>query len=230
MTVEFHARGSRGEIWLYEQVGQSFWGEGISAKQFQKELTALGKVTTINVRINSPGGDVFEGFAIYNQLQQHPAKIEVDVDGLAASIASIIAMAADPGHLRIARNAMLMIHNPQGGSYGDERELLRVANLLKTVKGNLADTYVARSANKRADVEAWMDDETWFTAEDAVAHGFADAVSTEQAVMACFDPQHFRNAPMALKRALANAVPQPELAIRRQRLAAMRDRRTALGA
>lgn len=227
MNVEFKARGSRGEVWLYDQIGASFWGEGITAKAFQKELSALGKVTTINVHINSPGGDVFDGFAIYNQLKNHPATVEVDVDGVAASIASIIAMAADPGKLRMAKNSLMMIHNPQGGAYGDELELQRVIALLKTVRGNLADTYVDRTGNKKADVEGWMQDETWFTAEAALQHGFADSMTAETAVTACIDVRNFRNVPEALKRRLQAASPQPVLDMRRQRIEDQ-DKRAAL--
>lgn len=228
MTVEFKAKGARGEIWLYDQIGASFWGDGISAKSFQKELSALGKVTAISVHINSPGGDVFDGFAIFNQLRQHPATIEVEVDGVAASIASIIAMAADPGKLRMAKNAMLMIHNPQGGAYGDESEMDRVKALLRSVKDNLITTYVDRTGAKKADIGNWMNDETWFTADAAVQHGFADAISAESAVTACFDPSGFRNVPDALKRRMQAAAPQPVLDIRRHRLADQGKRVAAL--
>lgn len=198
MNTRFQAKGnSTAEIWLYDQIGESFWGDGISAKAFQKELTGLGKVNTINLRINSPGGDVFDGLAIYNQLKQHPARIVVDVDGLAASIASIIAMAGD--EVRMASNAMMMIHNPHGMAVGDSTEMQRVAALLNQVKGNLADTYAARTGKSRAQLEAWMEDETWMTSETAVQHGFADAVSAAQAVSAKFSMlNNYRNVPGAL--------------------------------
>lgn len=227
MTVEFKARGSRGEVWLYDQIGASFWGDGITAKSFQKELAALGKVSTINVHINSPGGDVFDGFAIYNQLKQHPATIEVDVDGVAASIASIIAMSADAGKLRMAKNALMMIHNPQGGAFGDETELERVIALLRSVKGNLADTYVDRTANKKTQIEAWMTEETWFTAESAVQHGFADAVTADSAVTASFDVRGFRNVPDWVRQRLQAAAPSPVLDIRRQRIRDVQQRAAA---
>jgi ATP-dependent Clp endopeptidase proteolytic subunit ClpP len=219
MNVEFKARGSLGEVWLYDQIGASFWGDGISAKSFQKELSALGKVTQINVHINSPGGDVFDGFAIYNQLKQHPASVEVNVDGVAASIASIIAMAADPGKLKMAKNSLMMIHNPQGGAYGDETELERVIALLKSVKGNLAQTYVDRTGNKADQVNAWMGEETWFTAEAAMQHGFADVVTADSTVTARFDPSGFRNVPDWVKQRLNNSAAQPVLDIRRARIA-----------
>lgn len=224
MNIEFKARGSRGEVWLYDVIGSSFWGDGISAKSFQRELAALGKVSTLNVHINSPGGDVFDGFAIYNQLQQHPATVEVDVDGVAASIASIIAMAAAPGKLRIAKNALMMIHNPQGGAYGDETELQRVIALLRSVKGNLADTYVGRTGNTKTQVEAWMGEETWFTADAALQHGFVDAVAAESAVTACFDVRGFRHVPDWVRARMQNTSPQPVLDMRRHRIADQQQR------
>lgn len=226
MTVKFQARGNRGEIWLYDQIGASFWGDGITAKSFQKDLAALGKVTNIDLRINSPGGDVFEGFAIYNQLAQHPATIDVYVDGVAASIASIIAMAGDK--IKMAKNSMMMIHNPQGVAIGDEREMDRVKALLGQVKANLTTTYVGRTGNKAADVANWMDEETWFTAEAAVDQGFADEVIKEQAVSACFDLSPFRNVPAALKQRMSNTIATPELDIRRQQIAEQQRRLSAL--
>jgi ATP-dependent Clp protease protease subunit len=227
MTVKFQARGSRGEIWLYEQIGASFWGDGITSKSFQKELTALGKVTSIDLRINSPGGDVFDGFAIYNMLQQHPATVDVYVDGVAASIASIIAMAGDK--IKMAKNSLMMIHNPQGVAIGDANEMDRVKALLQQVKGNLTNTYVDRTKNKADQVNAWMDDETWFTAEAAVEHGFADTVISAQAVNACFDLSPFRNIPQALKQRLQNGVATPELDMRRARISDITQRLAALG-
>lgn len=227
MTIRFQARGNRGEIWLYEQIGASFWGDGISAKSFQKELNGLGKVTNIDLRINSPGGDVFDGFAIYNMLQQHPATVDVYVDGVAASIASIIAMAGDT--VKMAKNSMMMIHNPQGVAIGDENEMDRVKALLAQVKGNLTNTYVERTKNKADQVNAWMDDETWFSAEAAVEHGFADTIINAQAVNACFDLSPFRNIPQALKQRMQNAIPTPELDMRRARIADLSRRAAELG-
>jgi ATP-dependent Clp protease protease subunit len=216
MNVQFHARGNRGEIWLYDQIGSNFFGEGMSAKEFQKQLSGLGKVDTINLHINSPGGDVFDGFSIYNLLAQHPAKIIVDVDGVAASIASIIAMAGD--EIRVAKNATVMIHNPRGFAAGDEVEMHRVAALLKTIKGNLVETYRDRTGNKSEQIAAWMDDETWFTAEAAVENGFATSVTRETAVKACFGLMNdFRNVPEAMKRRMQ--AKQPELDVRRGRIA-----------
>lgn len=217
MTVRFQARGQRGEIWLYDQVGESFWGEGVSAKSFQKDLNNLGGVTQIDLRINSPGGDVFDGFAIYNLLAQHPATVNVYVDGVAASIASIIAMAGES--INMAKNSMMMIHNPQGVAIGDENEMDRVKALLKQVKGSLTTTYVDRTGQDEKNIAKWMDDETWMNAETAVELGFADRVIAAQAVAACFDISHFRNVPQALKDRMRNAAATPELDMRRGRIA-----------
>jgi ATP-dependent Clp protease protease subunit len=199
-TCKFTAKGNRGEIWLYDQIGESFWGEGISAKSFQKELSGLGRVDTINLRINSPGGDVFDGLAIYNQLAAHPAHIVVDIDGLAASIASVIAMAGD--EIRIASNAMMMIHNPHGMAIGDATEMQRMAALLDQIKGALVGTYADRTQQPVAQLNEWLDEETWMDAGTAVQNGFADAVTSSQQVAACFSLlAKFRNTPKALRQA-----------------------------
>ena len=227
MTVEFKAKGNRGEIWLYDQIGASFFGDGISAKSFQKELASLGKVTTLNVRINSPGGDVFDGLAIYNQLKAHPARKLVDVDGLCASIASVIAMAGD--EIRMAANSMMMIHDPQGVAMGDSSEMHRVAALLDQVKGNLVDTYARRTGLPVAKLEAWMRDETWMTADAAVEQGFADAVTPEQPVHARYDlARVFRNVPEALRNRAGAAPTSAD--ILRVRLQQQEERARAYGA
>lgn len=213
MKSQFKAKGTCAEIWLYDQIGQSFWGEGVSAKTFQKELNALGRVDTINLRINSPGGDVFDGLAIFNQLKSHRAQIVVDIDGLAASIASVIAMAGD--EIRIASNAMMMIHNPHGMAVGDAREMARMSVLLEQIKdGSLIDTYAQRTAQSRDRLAAWMDDETWLSSEAAVQYGFADSITSAMSVAACADVlARFHNVPDALKkRAVSGAAPLREMA------------------
>ena len=225
MNTDFKARGSRGEIWLYDPVGSSYFGDAVSAKMFQKELTALGKVDSISLHINSPGGDVFDGFAIYNMLKAHPATVVVDVDGLAASIASIIAMSGDT--IRMAKNSMMMIHDPQGFAMGNSSEMQRTAALLDTVKGNLAETYVARTGAELVQVENWMTDETWFTAEQALANKFADKVTEDTRIAACFDLAAFHNVPKALRERMENTVPSPLLNRHRAGIVSL-DRRVAV--
>jgi ATP-dependent Clp protease protease subunit len=199
VNIRFLNRGPKvGEIWLYDQVGEGWFG-GMSAKSFAEGLRALGKVDTINLRINSPGGSVFDGMAIYNSLKAHPARIEVDVDGVAASIASVIAMAGDD--IRMAGNSMMMIHNPMGGVMGGADEMRKTADLLDQIKGLIVDTYASRTGQPAADLVGWMDAETWMTAADAKSNGFADSVTEEQKIAACygFDLSVFKHAPKSLK-------------------------------
>jgi len=197
-NIRFVNRGAKtGEIWLYDQVGEGFFG-GMSAKTFNDELNKLGKVDTINLRINSPGGSVFDGVAIYNTLKRHPARLEVDVDGIAASIASVIMMAGD--EIRMAANAMCMIHNPMGFSMGGSDEMRKTADLLDQIKGTIVDTYAKRTGEQSAVISALMDDETWFTADEAVRHGFADVITEEQRIAASysFDFSKFKHPPKML--------------------------------
>ena len=198
-NIRFVNRGAKtGEIWLYDVVGADPFFGGMSAKMFNEELVKLGKVDTINLRINSPGGDVFDGVAIYNTLKRHPARIEVDIDGVAASIASIIAMAGD--EIRIASNALFMAHNPFGMTRGTAEDMRQTADLLDTVKVTLVDTYVKRTGEQPSVISAFMDAESWFTADEAVRYGFADRITEEQKIAACynFDLKNFKNPPKEL--------------------------------
>lgn len=197
-NIRFVNRGSkRGEIWLYDVVGEGFFG-GMSAKTFSDELKALGQVDVINLHINSPGGSVFDGVAIYNQLARHPARVEVDVDGIAASIASVIAMAGD--EIRIADNAMMMIHDPHGSAYGGAGDMRKTADLLDQIKDVIVATYAKRTGQPEAELAALMADETWLTAAEAVGKGFADVATADQKIAAChgFDFSQFKRAPAYL--------------------------------
>ena len=197
-NIRFVNRGnSRGEIWLYDQVGEGFFG-GMSAKTFVAELQKLGKVDIINLHINSPGGSVFDGVAIYNSLKSHPARIEVDVDSVAASIASLIAMSGD--EIRMAANAMMMIHDPMGFTMGSAADMRKTADLLDQVKGVIASTYAKRTGKKEAEIAAMMSEETWMTGDEAQKQGFADLVTEEQRIAACtgFDFSNFRRTPSQL--------------------------------
>jgi len=182
-------------ILIYDTIGAGWLG-GISAQDFATELKALGDITTLNVHINSEGGSVFDGVAIYNTLISHPAKVNVAIDGLAASIASIIAMAGDT--VNMAANAMFMIHDPWIVAAGSAAELRDQADLLDKVRGQLVDTYVARSSAARSDVDALMAAETWMTAEEALAHGFIDLITAELKVAAKVHADRFKHPPEAL--------------------------------
>ena len=174
------------EILLYDAIGS----EPEQAQEIVREIRAAE--SGIDIRINSGGGSVFDGLAIYNQLAQAPGNVTVYVDGIAASIASIIAMAGD--RIVMAENASLMIHDPMGPSAAafGPAELLRqaadetnqMANLLDRIRGNLADIYAARSGQPVATINGWMSEETWFSAEEATAAGLADEVLSNKIVKA----------------------------------------------
>ena len=184
------------EVWLYDVIGDSWFG-GISARQFADDIKGLGTVDKILLRVNSEGGDVFDGIAMYNVLKRHPARVEADIDGMAASIASVIVMAAD--EIRMADNAMLMIHDPWAGAVGDAAQLRDLANRLDQVKDNLIGTYAARTGIDRERLADWMAAETWFTAADAVEAGFATSVTPALQIAACADLTRFRNVPATLR-------------------------------
>ncbi len=194
------ARGKReAEVLIYEDVGG--WFGGVTAKDFYADLRALGDgVETLNVRINSMGGEVFEGLAIYRHLAEHAARKVVHVDGIAASIASIIAMAGN--EIRVAEAGRMMIHDAAGMAWGTAEAMRETADRLDSITGSLTDIYVARTGAKREQVREWMQAETWFTASDAVANGFATTVAENIRVAACgFDPlkhKHIRRPPAGL--------------------------------
>ncbi len=185
----------------------------ISAKDIIAAIEGAKGATAINVYINSPGGFIFEAFAIYNVLHRAEASVAVYIDGVAASSASIIAMAG--GEIIMAANAYMMIHNPSGFVMGDADDLQYVVDLLKRFKATLVATYAARTDNTSAQLAEWMDEETWFDAEEAVEHGFADSVAEEKDIKNEFDWSQFNNTPSALM-PQAKTKPQPQRAYSRQ--------------
>lgn len=160
------------DVFIYGDIG-GWWG-GVTAEQFAKDVAEL-KVDTLNVRLNSPGGIVFEGVAIYNALARHSANVIVHVEGIAASIASIIAMAGD--EVRIAEGSRFMIHDPWSIVMGSAADLRAEADVLEGLKSDLIDIYAARTEQSRDDLAAWMTAETWLSARDAVDKGFADSMT-----------------------------------------------------
>lgn len=192
------AKGNKAaEVYIYEDIGAGWFG-GVSAKQFADDLKAMGNVNSIDVRINSYGGDVFDGLAIYRQLVDHGATVTTYVDGVAASIASIIAMAGN--EIVISESGFLMIHNAWTMAYGDSPSLRDVADRLDAVTEQLAGVYVKRTGKTKEEVAAWMNEETWFNSSDAVTNGFASRVSSNLQIAAKADPTKlkFRSAPQAL--------------------------------
>lgn len=168
------------EILLYEMIGQDFWtGEGTTAKSFAEDLKAAGDgIRKIHLRVNSPGGSVFDGLAIYNTLLGHGAKVTATVDGLAASIASVIIMAAS--EISMGDNAMMMIHNPSCMIAGDSNEMRKMAETMDKVKTSMIGAYRRHSKQSAEKIGALMDAETWMTAEETVDNGFAELVTTPE--------------------------------------------------
>lgn len=196
-------RGSeRAEIYLYGIIGADWFGDGVTAKKFADDLKALGNVKTIDLRINSEGGSVFDGKAMYSLLIEHKAKVITHIDGLAASAASFIAMAGDEIH--IAEGGFVMIHNAWMFSMGDAKEMRRTADLLDTVNGTILDVYAARTKGDKNKIAKMMDDETWMTAAEAVKNGFADKMVENMKVAACVShPDRFKKLPASLKNSRA---------------------------
>jgi len=184
------------EILIYETIGEDWFGGGLTGKRFLDELKALGEIDELTVRINSPGGSVFDGDAIYNALVRHPARIVAEIDGLAASAASYIAMAAD--EIRMAENAMMMIHNAHGVTVGDRRDHAKMQDLLLKLDGTIANTYAKRTGRRSETFARMMDEETWFTADEAIENKLADSILPAKKVAARFDPKvlsNFKHAP-----------------------------------
>lgn len=177
-------------IELYDEIG--FWGT--DARAFRAKLKeATGD---IKLRINSPGGDVFDGIAIYNDLLAYDGKVTVEVVGLAASIASIIAMAGD--EIVIADNAMFMIHNAWTIAVGNRHDFGETAAVLAKIDDALARTYAARTSTGIRAIKQMMDDETWLTAKEAKDAGFATAIGTSAEPKAKFDLSVFASVPSSL--------------------------------
>lgn len=207
-----------GELTLYGEISDiSWWGDEVTPKKFKEELDALGDIDTLNVYINSPGGDVFAGQAIYSMLTRHKATVNVYIDGLAASIASLIAMAGD--RIIMPANAMMMIHNPWVVVAGNAQDLRKMADDLDKVRDSMLVAYESRSALTADEIKNLMDAETWLTAQECAEYGFADEVEEPKQVAACIDGKYlarYRNVPEELKmQSLSANVAERELAKRK---------------
>ena len=180
---EIKNKAEKAEIWIYEMIGDDFWsGGGVTAKNFQKELSEI-KASQIDLHINSPGGDVFDGIAMYNLIKQHPANVTTYIDGLAASIASVIALAGDQVYM--AENALFMVHNPYGMAMGEADEMRKMADRLDVVRDSIAKAYISETDKPEDEIYALMDAETWMTADEAIEFGFIDEVTEKMDMAAC---------------------------------------------
>ena len=176
-------KADKAEVWIYEAIGDDFWsGGGVTAKNFQAELSAI-KAKQIDLHINSPGGQVFDGIAIYNLLLNHPANVTTYIDGIAASIASVIALAGN--EVIMADNALFMVHNPSGMVMGTAADMRSLADVLDKIRGTMASVYSKKSGKTDAEISSMLDAETWFTASEALEAGFIDEIADEMDLAAC---------------------------------------------
>lgn len=159
-----------------EIVDEEYEDTDVSASGFRDALKQLGDIKELNLHINSPGGSVFQGIAIYNMLKESTAKVNVYVDGVAASIASVIAMAGDS--IFMPSNSMMMIHNPYTYAVGNANELRKTADFLDKLTDASKQAYLDKAGNKLTSdkIQQIMDDETWLSAQEAVDLGLADEV------------------------------------------------------
>lgn len=199
-TIRALATGA--EVAIYDEIG----AYGVSAKGFLAELGALPAGTPIDLRINSPGGSVFDAVAIYNAIKRHEGPVTVWIDGIAASAASYVAMAGD--EIVMPENAFLMIHDPTGLVMGTADDMRAMAEALDKVKGSLVQGYAAKSGRDAQEIAALMAVETWFDAKDALDLGLANRIAEPVRIAARFDIGCFRNAPPALAEAGEANVPE----------------------
>lgn len=177
LTVKQEANSNSVDMFIDGEIVTDEWYDSdTSAAGFRDALNASGDVNVINLHINSPGGSVFEGIAIYNMLKQNSAKVNTYVDGLAASIASVIAMSGDT--IFMPSNSMLMIHNPWTMAIGNASELRKQADDLDQITKSSISTYLDKAGEKLDDatLKQLMDDETWLTAQEAQEYGLADEI------------------------------------------------------
>ncbi len=175
-------------ITVFDVIGEDPWtGGGFTAKRMSAALRSIG-TNPVKVQINSPGGDMFEGIAIYNMLRAHKAKVTIEVLGWAASAASIIAMAGDD--IRMGLGTFMMVHNAWGVVVGNRHDMAEASTLFEGFDGAIADIYEARTGRDRKDIQKLMDAETFMGPTEAVEQGFADAVDETLGADAGADAQN----------------------------------------
>ena len=195
-----------GELYLYGEITSTTWFEDdVSPKQFKKDMDALGDINTLNIYINSPGGDVFASQAIYNMLKRHLATKNVYIDGIAASGASLVAMAGDMVYM--PANAMIMVHNASTIMWGFADDFRKMADVLDQIQASMIPVYAEKTGLSDKEITELLDSETWMTAEDAKMFGFADEILEEKQIAASmsggvltvngqqFDVKNFKSPP-----------------------------------
>lgn len=185
---------------FYDTIGADIFGEGATPQMVSEALQ--GDFKNVELHLNSPGGDAFAGVAIYNLLKASSKSVDVVVDGLAASAASIIAMAGDT--ITMNQGSVMMIHEAQAMAFGNSDDMKKMADTLDTVTSGIADIYSSRTGMPKATILDMQNQETWMTADEAVQKGFATSINKDKPAMKnSFDLTKFRNAPSSLIKAEA---------------------------
>ncbi len=185
-SIQNKAGGETADIYIFDEIGTY----GVTAQEFINDIKDL-KGTSINLRINSLGGDVFDGMAMYNVIKRREAKTTVYIEGIAASIATIIALGAD--EVVMAENSLFMIHNAWGGTMGEAKDMRKTADTLDKISGELTDIYRKKTGLSYEALQEMMDQETWLNAEEAYELGFVDVISDSIKVAAKYDVSKFKN-------------------------------------
>lgn len=192
-------------MYIYDVI-DSYWG--VSAKTVIADIAAAGDAATLHIRINSPGGDVFESRAIIEAIKRFAGKTIAHIDSLAASAATSIALTCN--EVEISDGGFFMIHNASGMAWGDKADMRKTADLLEKVEGSIIAEYAAETGQTVEQIVAWMEAETWFDAAEAIAAGFVDRLQSTAKVGNTWNLAAFAKAPVAIH--APEAAPAPIIA------------------
>jgi ATP-dependent Clp endopeptidase proteolytic subunit ClpP len=184
--INMKATEKTADIYIYDEIGE--WG--ITAKDFIEDFRNL-KDMNVDLHINCVGGEIFDGMAIYNTIKKHNGTVTAYIEGLAASMGSVIPLAADK--VVMSENSLLMIHNAWGGAVGEAKDMRKRADMLEKLSGEIANIYEKKTVLDRVEIDQMMNDETWFNAEEAMKAGFVDVISDSIQVAAKYDVSKFKN-------------------------------------
>ena len=180
-SIKNIAKSQMTEVMIYDEIGNF----GVDAKSFINEIKQIPNDTSVLLRINSPGGSVIDGLAIYDAINRMPQKVTARIEGIAASMASVIALAAD--EVIMSENSLYMIHNVWGGEVGDSDDLRKAADLMDKMGERLINIYVSKTGQTEEQIRSWMDEETWFNSSEAKEAGFINLVEEPIKMAAKFD-------------------------------------------
>lgn len=223
-TTNFVRNGADSDIYIYDVIDPDW---GVSALSVISAIAQAGAGGTLNIHINSPGGSVFEGRAIMAALVMYQGKTVAHIDSLCASAATSIALACS--EVVMSQGAFFMIHNASSMAWGDKTALRNEADLLEKIEGAIVADYVNKTGKDEAEITAWMDAETWFTADEALAAGFVDRIADSKSKAGnAWNLSAYTNAPTAIAELALEPVPEPIRSPQTDPLTATRERSLAL--